>query len=520
MIDAIAYGDVVEEAKLIAARVPKRKLSTLPPAASDLAEVTVSADAARKKARDARNIEVAIEQIRQSTHVPFAKAVLNEREAFLTLRESEEAKALRHLFFAERESRKIPGLEGAKPRAVKRVVILGAGTMGAGIAISFADARFSVTVIERDKQAAGAGIDRIRAVYQRQVESGRLTQKGMDERLQRIVVTDDWEFVHQADLVIEAVFEDLAVKTEAFRKIDTFAPPGAVLATNTSYLDVNEIAAVTQRPQDVIGLHFFSPANVMRLLEVVRAAKTAPDVLATGLEVARGIGKLPIVAGVCDGFIGNRMFAMYRRHAEYLMLDGALPTQIDHAVEGFGFAMGPFAVSDLAGLDIAWAMRKRRAATRSPEERYVNVADRLCEQGFFGRKTGRGWYIYEKGAKPVLNPDVARFLEQERAEKSILRRDYTDAEIVQRLIAVMANEGAKVLAEKIALRSSDIDLVFVNGYGFPAVKGGPMYAASRIGLKNILREAETAARMGCAGSEVSPLLADLAARGGTFSDAP
>jgi 3-hydroxyacyl-CoA dehydrogenase len=517
MIDAIAYGDVVAEAKLLAANLPKRRLSALPPAPSGDNAIHVASDAARKKARGARNIEVAIEQIRQGEHVPFAKAVLNEREAFLMLRESEEAKALRHLFFAERESRKVPGLEGAKPRAVKRIVVLGAGTMGAGIAVSFADAGFSVTVIERDKQAAGAGFDRIRAVYQRQLESGRLVRKAMDERVQRIAATDDWTFVRQADLVIEAVFEDLAVKTEAFRRIDELAPQGAILATNTSYLDVNAIAAATKRPQDVIGLHFFSPANVMRLLEVVRGAKTAPDVLATGLEVARRIGKLPIVAGVCDGFIGNRIFSMYRRHAEYLMLDGASATQIDRAMEDFGFAMGPFAVSDLAGLDIAWAMRKRRAATRHPDERYVNVADRLCEQGNFGRKTGRGWYIYEKGAKPVPNPDVARLLEQERAKQSIQPREFTDAGIVQRLIAVMANEGAKVLAEGIALRSSDIDLVFANGYGFPSTKGGPMYTADRIGLKNILREAEATARAGGAGSETAPLLADLAAKGGSFS---
>lgn len=517
MIDAIAFSDVVAEAKLIAARLPKRKLSALQPAPSTDDSIHAAADAARKKTRGARNIEVAIEQIRQSAHVPFAKAVLHEREAFLTLRESDEAKALRHLFFAERESRKVPGLEGAKPRDVKRVVILGAGTMGASIAVAFADARYPVTVVERDKQAAGAGIDRIRGIYRRQVDSGRLTQQAMDERLQRIAVSDDWEFIRQADLVIEAVFEDFAVKAESFRRIDQLAPNGAVLATNTSYLDVNEIAAVTRRPQDVIGLHFFSPANVMRLLEVVRGAKTASDVLATGIAVARRIGKLPVVAGVCDGFIGNRIFAMYRRHAEYLLLDGATPQQIDRAMESFGFAMGPFAVSDLAGLDIAWAMRKRRAATRHPDERYVSVADRLCEQGDLGRKTGRGWYIHEKGAKPVPNLDAIRFVEEERAQASVRARSFSDAEIVQRLIAVMANAGAKVLSEGIALRSSDIDLVFVNGYGFPSAKGGPMYAADRMGLKNILREAEVAAASGGTGSAVAPLLADLAARQGRFS---
>ncbi len=519
LVDAIATGEALDEAKLIAKRLPKRRLSKAKLPASSTDEISTASAAAIKKARGARNIEVAIETIRQSEHVPFDQAVLNEREAFLTLRESDEAKALRHLFFAERESRKIPGLGDAKPRPVKRVVILGAGTMGAGIAVSFADARYDVMVIERDKQAAGAGMDRIRAIYKAQVERGRLTARAEAERMERVAVTDDWEFVRRADLVIEAVFENLEVKSEAFRKIDAMARPGAVLATNTSYLDVNEIAAVTKRPEDVIGLHFFSPANVMRLLEVVRADKTAPDVLATGLDVARKIGKLPVVAGVCDGFIGNRIFSMYRRHAEYLMLDGAAPQEIDAAIEKFGFAMGPFAVSDLAGLDIAWAMRKRRAATRHADERYVEVADRLCEQGMFGRKTGRGWYVHEKGARPVPNPEVAKLLDTERTTKGITPRKFTEDEIARRLIAVMANEGAKVLDEKIAFRASDIDLVFVNGYGFPAVKGGPMHAAESIGLRQILDEAEAAARAGRSGSEVSPLLKRLAESGGTFSAA-
>ncbi len=519
MIDAIVYGDLLAEAKLIATRLPKRRLSKSPLVCSTADEISAAAAAATKKSRGSKNIEVAIETIRQSEHVPFDQAVQNEREAFLMLRESDEAKALRHLFFAERESRKVPGIADAKPREIKRIVILGAGTMGAGIAASFADARYEVTVIERDKIAAGAGMDRIRAIYQRQVEQGRLTQQAADERLTRVALTDDWEFVREADLVIEAVFEDIAIKTEAFRKIDTLAKPGAILATNTSYLDVDQIAAVTKRPEEVVGLHFFSPANVMRLLEVVRGAKTAPDVLATGLEIARRIGKLPIVAGVCDGFIGNRIFSVYRRHAEYLMLDGASPEEIDRAMEKFGFAMGPFAVSDLAGLDIAWAMRKRRAATRHPDERYVEVADRLCEQGLFGRKTGRGWYVYEKGTQPVPNPEVVKHLEAERAAKKITPRKFTDAEISRRLIAAMANEGAKVLQAGIALHASDIDLVFVNGYGFPAARGGPMYAADRIGLKEILQEAEAAARVGGVGSEVAPLLSKLAESGGSFSDA-
>jgi 3-hydroxyacyl-CoA dehydrogenase len=300
--------------------------------------------------------------------------------------------------------------------------------------------------------------------------------------------------------------------------VDALAPQEALLATNTSYLDLDAIAASTRRPERVVGLHFFSPANVMRLLEVVRGRATAPWALATALEVARRIGKLPVVAGVCDGFIGNRIFAVYRRHAEYLALDGAPIETIDRAVENYGFAMGPFAVSDLAGLDIGWAMRKRRAATRDPKERYVEVADRLCEQGRFGRKTGRGWYLYPEGGKRATNPEVAALFEAERVAKGIIPREFSEDEIVRRLISMMANEGAKVLADGIALRASDIDLVFVNGYGFPAERGGPLFAADLRGLRAVLRDVEVAARSGGTGSEPAPLLVELASSGSTFAE--
>jgi 3-hydroxyacyl-CoA dehydrogenase len=314
------------------------------------------------------------------------------------------------------------------------------------------------------------------------------------------------------------VYEDLAVKIETFRRIDALAAESAVLATNTSYLDVDAIAAVTRRPERVLGLHFFSPAHMMRLIEVVRGARTAPETLATAMEVARALGKLPVVAGVCDGFIGNRIFAVYRRHAEYLALDGAPIEAIDRAVESYGFAMGPFAVSDLAGLDIAWAMRKRRAATRDPNERYVEVADRLCEQGRLGRKAGRGWYRYpEGGSKRVPDPEVQALFEAERTAKGITARAFSEEEIVRRLLAMMANEGANVLAEGIALRSGDIDLVFVNGYGFPADRGGPMFAADLRGLAAVLKDVREAAHAGGAGSEPAPLLIELAERGSTFA---
>jgi 3-hydroxyacyl-CoA dehydrogenase len=329
--------------------------------------------------------------------------------------------------------------------------------------------------------------------------------------------TVDWAVVTHADLVIEAAFEDLAVKQSIFQKLDELAKPGAILATNTSYLDVNAIADATTRPSDVLGLHFFTPAHIMRLVEVVRADKTSPEVLATAIDLGRRIGKLPIVSGVCDGFIGNRIFSVYRRHAEYLLEDGASPQEIDDAVRSYGFAMGPFAVSDMSGLDIAWAMRKRKAETRNPNERYVPIADILCEAGRLGRKAGKGWYDYVDG-KPVPSPEVLQLIEDEREQRQKTRRHFTPEEIQRRLLAVIVNEAAQVLAEGISFRPSDIDLVFVNGYGFPKAKGGPLFAADAVGLQSILADVEDAARSGGAGSEPSALLSRLAAAGTTFQE--
>jgi 3-hydroxyacyl-CoA dehydrogenase len=518
MIDAIIEGDPLSEAVRLAPTVEKRRLSQQAVKPSSEEEIDNAAAAALKRAKTARRVAVAIEVIKNAGTLPFDQAMAIERQQFLRLRESEEARALLHLFFAERDARKIPGLAGVKPRQINRVAVIGAGTMGAGIAVAFADAGFPVAVIERDGTAVSAGAERIGALYKRQVDSGRLTPQKADERRARVHVGDDWSAAADADLVIEAVFEDMQVKADAFRKLASLTRADTVLATNTSYLDVDALATEIGNPGRVLGLHFFSPANIMRLLEVVRGAATAPDVLATAVEVARKIGKLPVVAGVCDGFIGNRIFAIYRRHAEYLALDGAPIEAIDRAAESYGFAMGPFAVSDLAGLDIAWAMRKRRAATRSPRERYVEVADRLCEQGRFGRKSGRGWYLYAEGGKRTPDPDVERLFAAERKTKGVIARSISAEEIVRRLLAVMANEGAKVLADGIALRASDIDLVFVNGYGFPAERGGPMFAADRRGLREVLQDVEAAAKAGGAGSEPAPLLVDLAARGSTFAE--
>lgn len=428
-----------------------------------------------------------------------------------------DARVAAYLTAAEAAAREVPGLAGVAARALDRVVIIGGGTMGVGIAVACAEAGLAVTVIDRAEAVAGAR-ERVQSVYTRHVKRQSLTPEALAERLARVTVNDAWDAVGQASLVIEAAFEDMAVKADIFRRLDALAPAGAVLGTNTSYLDIDAVAAVTARPADVIGLHFFAPANIMKLLEIVRAAKTAPDVVATGLALATRLKKQPVVAGVCDGFIGNRIFAIYRRHAEYLLEDGASPEAIDAAIEGLGFAMGPFAVSDLSGLDIGFAMRRRRDATRDPGERYVAVADRLVEAGRLGRKTGAGWYAYDAEGTRTSDPFTAQVVADERARKGVTPRGFTADEIQRRILAVMANEGAKALAEGIALRASDIDVALVNGYAFPRALGGPMWTADEGGLVAVLDEMRAAHRAGGSGSEPAPLLVDLAARGGRLTD--
>ncbi|MFG1332294.1 FAD-dependent oxidoreductase [Xanthobacter autotrophicus] len=518
LLDEVVEGDLLAEAIARAPGVTKRRLSELPvPAGDDAAEEAAIARA-RKGAKGVPAIAEAIRVIRAAGEAEFTTGLAAERAAFLALRESAEAKALRHLFFAEREAGKVPGLESVAPRPLEAVAVIGAGTMGAGIAVALADAGFAVTLVERDGEAAAAGLQRVADLYARQVKSGRLTDAQGVERRARVTPTADWSRLAAADLVVEAAFEDLAVKADIFRRLDAVAKPGAVLATNTSYLDLDAIAAVTSRPQDVVGLHFFAPANVMKLLEVVRPARTAPDVIATALALAKRMGKQPVVAGNCDGFIGNRIYALYRRHAEVLVEDGASPQEVDAALEAYGFAMGIFAVSDMSGLDIAYAMRKRRAATRDPAERYVAIADRLVEQGRLGRKTGAGWYAYDAAGGKSADPVVEVLIAEARAEKAIAPRAFSAGQIQRRLLAVMANEGAKALAEGIALRASDIDLAFVHGYGFPRTKGGPMWAADQMGLRAVVTEVEAAHAAGGAGSEPAPLLLALARDGRGFAD--
>ena len=518
MVDRLVEGDLLAAAKAEAAQAGKRRLSEMAVPAADAGEVEKAAVEAARSARGVPSVGKAVEMVRLSATTDFAAAVRTERATFVQLRDSAEAKALRHLFFAERNAQKVPGVGGVKARPIERVAVIGGGTMGSGIAVALADAGLTIALVERDGPAIEGARKRIGATYDRVVAGGRLTRAAADERIGRVTLGADWAAIAGTDLVIEAVFEEMDVKLEVFRRLDELARPGAVLATNTSYLDINRIARATKRPQDVVGLHFFSPANVMRLLEIVRGEATAPDVLATGFALARRLGKVAVVAGVCEGFIGNRIFSAYRAQMENLVEDGAWPEDVDRALEAYGFAMGPFAVFDLAGLDIAWAGRKRRAATRDPRERYVAVADRICEMGRFGRKTGRGWYLYPEGAKkPVPDPEVHALIEAEAAAKGIKRRKVTDAEIVWRALAAMVNTAAQILAEGIALRASDIDLVLANGYGFPAFRGGPLFAADARGLPAVLAEVEAMHRAAGFGSEPAALLVELAKSGSNFA---
>jgi 3-hydroxyacyl-CoA dehydrogenase len=481
IVGRIESGDLraaaIAEARSLAGTSLRRSgACDVPPATKEAIDTAASKALARARGQDAPRDAVRL--VRLSGEGSFAEGLAEERRTFLALRDSEQAAALRHVFFAERAAAKVPGLEGVAPRKVGTIGVVGLGLMGSGIATCALDAGFMVIGVEQGEDAAAKGRARVEGLLDRALQSGRIDDAGKADRLDRLTTSAALQDLGVADLVIEAVFDDAAVKTGLFVRLDGIVQPDAILATNTSYLDPDAIAAATSRPERVLGLHFFSPANVMRLLEVVRCAGTAPDVLATGLAVAKKLRKLPIVCGVTEGFIGNRIFSAYRREAEFLLEDGALPQQIDAAMEAYGFAMGPFAVFDLAGLEIAWARRKRQAATRDPKARYVDIADHLCEAGRFGQKAGRGWYRYADG-KRTVDPDVTALIEQRRAAKGLVARAVSDDEIRERLLAAMAAEGAALLAEGIAARTSDVDLVMINGYGFPAHKGGPMFAAEQ-----------------------------------------
>jgi len=460
-----------------------------------------------------------VECVAASVELPFEQGLSFERERFIALMQTNESKALRHAFFAERVAGKVPDVPADTPtRAIRSAAVVGAGTMGGGIAMNFANAGIPVTILETKQEALDKGLATIRKNYENTVRKGKLSPEKLEQRTGLIKGTLDYADIARADIVIEAVFEDMDVKEAVFRQLDQTMAPGAILASNTSTLDLNRIASFTKRPADVIGLHFFSPANVMKLLEIVRGDATGIDVLATALALSRKLKKTGVVSGVCDGFIGNRMVEQYIRQAGFLLDEGALPQQVDQAIEKFGFAMGPFRMGDLAGNDIGWYIRKRRYV-QNPGMKYSRTADILCEQGRFGQKSGAGWYDYQAGDRtPHPSRLVDDMIVQHSKDLGIERRAIGDEEIVERLVYALVNEGAKILEEGIALRASDIDMVYLTGYGFPLWRGGPMFHADTVGLPRVLEAIGTYAR-GYQGDawQPAPLLVRLAAEGKRFN---
>jgi 3-hydroxyacyl-CoA dehydrogenase len=519
--DSIATGDLRQDALALASSLvgqPIRRLNEGATPPFERADIDAALAAIAQKSRGQASPMIAAQTVLLASELPFAEGMARERAAFIECLQSDQSKAMRYIFGAEREAPRAPQLEGISPRKVERVGIIGAGTMGAGIAVAFADAGYKVAVVETSEAAVEAGRKRIAAPWDRQLKSGRLDASQHQARNASVTIAADFAALADCDLVVEAAFEDMAVKKDIFTRLGAIAKPGAVLATNTSYLDVGEIGAASGRPADVIGLHFFSPANIMRLVEVVEAPPSAKDAVATGVAVAKKLGKIAVVCGICDGFIGNRILAHWRPIVDMMVEDGAAPQGVDGALEEFGFAMGPFAVGDLAGLDIGWARRKRLAPTLNPNVRYAaTIADELCALGRFGQKTGAGWYSYS-GGKRAIDPLVEGLIEKVRAQKHSEQRVFSN-ETIQRLVrAAIVNEGAKVLADGIARRPLDVDVVLINGYGYPAWRGGPMFEADALGLDRVLADIEEAHAFAGASYEPAPLIVKLAREGRRFAD--
>lgn len=529
LVDQLAEGDSADQARAAGLRELQAMLDTHAPVrrsrdgkgladtAATQAAIAAARDEAGKKSRGLFSPHKIIDAVEAATTLPFDEGLALERQFFLQCLDSPQRAGLIHAFFAEREVQKAPETRNAQPRRIEQIGVVGGGTMGAGIAVAVLDAGLPVTMIERDDEALARGRGHVEKVYDAQVAKGRLTQEARDAVLARLHGSTRYEDLSAADVVIEAVFEDLTVKQAVFAELDRVCKPGAVLATNTSYLDIDAIAASISRPSDVIGLHFFSPANVMKLLEIVVPRQVAGDVVATAFELAKRLRKVPVRAGVCDGFIGNRILAVYRQAADALMEDGASPYEIDAAVRDFGFAMGPYQVVDLAGGDIGWATRKRRAATRDPRARYVHIADRLCERGWFGQKSGRGFYRYQDGPRSgAPDPEVLALIDEERARAGITPRSFSKEDTQRRYLAAMINEGANVVHQRIALRPLDVDVTFLYGYGFPRHRGGPMKYADMVGLPNVLADIRAFAAEDPLFWTPSPLLVELVERGANF----
>jgi 3-hydroxyacyl-CoA dehydrogenase len=526
LFDRIVDGDLLAGALAFAAEVAAvRPL----PRVRDLKVTHPNPDAYFQFARNtvramAKNFPAparCVDCVEQSLKSRFDDGMRYERDAFLALMMTPECRALRHAFFAERAASKIADVpEGTPQRPVAKVAVIGAGTMGGGISMNFLNAGIPVTILETKQDALDRGLATIRKNYEAQVRKGKLKEDKFAQRMALLTPTLTYDDIRDADLVIEAVFEDMGVKEAVFRKLDEVMKPGAILASNTSTLDLNRIASFTKRPQDVVGLHFFSPANVMKLLEVVRGEHTGRDVLATVMAMARKIRKTAVVSGVCDGFIGNRMIEQYSRQATFLLEEGCTPSQVDRAIEKFGFAMGPFRMGDLAGNDIGWAIRKRRYVEK-PHMRYSRTADLLCEMGRFGQKTGAGWYDYQPGKRDAIpSTPVEDMIAKHRTGLGVAPRRIADDEIVHRLVYSLVNEAAKILEEGIAGKASDIDMVYLTGYGFPLHRGGPMRYADEQGLFNVVQAMKKFAANPLDDAtfwQPAPLLARLAAEGQSFT---
>lgn len=514
--DAVRFAE-----DLIVGDVGPRRVSDLPVDLDAEAGEALVAETRLQLEKTARGMQApfrCLESVANTLTMSFADGWTREAEISTEAVASVESRSLVHAFFAERQVSKIPDIPADTPRrSVERTAIVGAGTMGGGIAMSFANAGMPVTLIDSGQSALDRGIARIRDNYAATRDRGRLSAEDMDARMGLITGAVGVAAAADADLIIEAVFEEMDVKQSIFRELDALARDGAILATNTSTLDVDAIAAVTERPGDVLGLHFFSPANVMTLLEIVRAERTADDVIATVLDLAARIGKTGVVVGVCDGFVGNRMLAPFWRQADFLVEEGAMPQDVDRVMEAFGFRMGPFRVSDLAGLDISWAIEKRRAETRPADERFSPLLERICEKGRFGQKTGAGWYRYE-GRNAVPDDEIETLIARRSDEMGIARREIPDSEILQRCIYQLINEGAKILEEDMAIRSSDIDVIWLHGYGFPRWRGGPMFYADVVGLPEIVATMDRFHGDWDDKWEPAALLRELADAGSSFKD--
>ncbi|MGE4612398.1 MAG: 3-hydroxyacyl-CoA dehydrogenase NAD-binding domain-containing protein [Paracoccaceae bacterium] len=526
LVDRVSLGDLKEDAlnyaaEILVDKIPIRRVSERSDGFADQAAYTAAIEATRSKMLAANSPLFApmriLECIEAAAEMPYPEGRVLEYEKIRACVEHPQHAALVHAFFAERKSVKFPEAGRAKPRNLAKIGVIGGGTMGAGITVAALDAGLEVIMVERDAQSIARGKENVEKVYQRHVDKGRITAEKMDAVMARYTPATGYELLGDVDLVIEAVFEEMSVKKTVFTALDKVLKPGAVIASNTSFLDINEIASVTSRPDDVIGLHFFSPANIMRLLEIVIPDKVSDETVATGLALAKMMRKTPVRSGVCDGFIGNRMIAKYGDVASHLVEEGASPYQVDAAVREFGYPIGPFQMSDLAGGDIGWAVRKRHAKTRDPKARYVPIADRLCENGWFGQKTGRGYYIYENGSRVgTQDPEVLAIIDAERARAGITPRSFTNAEIVDRYLAAMINEGADIVHEGIASCPSDVDVIKVYGYAFPRFRGGPMKYADMIGLDKVLATIHKMAEQDPMFWVASPLLVDLVAKGKNF----